>query len=145
MAFERIVEGTAAFDKRSSVPGKNYGIHGFEFRFLVKNDRGAVQFLLYTNWHLPHVQNELDQRPEDPKWRHLSCHPTPADLGYHSPVPHYEGQASMGPCPYLDGEPCFYDGSSLNAEKPYEILVAQGLDAMWAYLERYHAEVFTDG
>lgn len=29
----------------------------------------------------------------------------------------------MENCPYLDGKPCYYDGSGLNAEPVFDILV----------------------
>jgi hypothetical protein len=47
---------TPAYDKRAADPNKNYGVHGCEFRFYVKGERGAIQFVVYSHWHLPHVQ-----------------------------------------------------------------------------------------
>ena len=83
MSFERIVELTPAYDKRSNNPAENYGIHGVELRMVLKGAEGAVQFVLYTNWHLPHVARELKSR---------RLEPLPADLGYHSPCPMYDSQ-----------------------------------------------------
>jgi hypothetical protein len=83
--MERIVEFNPAYDKRDSDPSKNYGIHGVNLRMILKGTKGAIQFVVYTNWHLPHVQAELDRRHD-----HILCHPMPADLGYHSPTPRYE-------------------------------------------------------
>lgn len=99
--------------------------------------------------------------------------PMPADLGYHSPKPMYEGQLPMGaekfdfdhketlkgaagdiqiptrvltgtftPCQYLDGKPCYYDGSGLNAERIYEVLVAEGSAGVWRELRAYYDETF---
>jgi hypothetical protein len=135
--FERIVEILPAFDKRK----EGYGIHGCDMRMVLKGEKGAVGFTLYTNWMLPHVEKELDAKIHE-QFPHLSCHPLPADLGYHSPTPHYEGQKSMGPCEYLNGEPCYYDGSGLNAENIYHALLSRGSDGVWEELERCYNGVF---
>ena len=57
--MEKIVKFYPAFDRRKDPKG-NYGIHGVDMRMILKGDKGAVQFVLYTNWHLPHVQEELN-------------------------------------------------------------------------------------
>lgn len=137
--FRRDVEISPAFDRRNPSPAKNYGIHGAEMRFVLRGPDGAVQFLLFTNWMLPHVEEELDAKHGS----HTLCHPQPADLGYHSPRPMYEGQEPTPGCPYLDGKPCFYDGSGLNAERVFRVLVAEGGEAMWKELESYYASTFS--
>lgn len=130
--LRREVSMSPAFDKRHPDPRKNYGIHGVEMRMYVIGKRGAVQFVLYTNWHLPHVDAEL--RAKGPK---LSA--TPADLGYHSPIPTYEGQEDYGhdDCHLLGGR-CYYDGSGLNAERIFDVLRAEGSDGVWRELEKYY-------
>lgn len=134
-----MVEFDAAFDRRDPDPLKNYGIHGVEVRFVLKGKKGAVQFLLFTNWMLPHVQKEQDGRHGD----HIFCHPMPADLGYHSYKPTYEGQVSITEkCSYLDGQPCYYDGSGLNAERIYQVLLQEGDKGVWHELEEYYKQVF---
>lgn len=55
--MERIIEVTPAFDRRDPDPSKSYGIHGAEIRMVLKGDKGATQFVLYTNRHLSHVQD----------------------------------------------------------------------------------------
>jgi hypothetical protein len=133
--LKREVFISAAFDKRSADPKKNYGIHGVNLKFMLSGEKGAIQFVIYTNWFLPHVQKEIDHRPVDNMFPHLLCHPQPADVGYHSPVPVYEGQEEMDCC-YLPNGKCYYDGSGLQAEEVFNIMVAGGGDAMWAELER---------
>lgn len=44
-------------------------------------------------------------------------------------------------CEYL-GVPCYCDGSALQAEDYYEILVNQGEDALWKALENYYHQTF---
>ncbi len=79
--MERIVEITPAYDKRHSDPCRNYGIHGADLRMILKGDLGAVQFVLFTNWHLPHVTEELLQKPTDKLGIRCRFLPSPADLG----------------------------------------------------------------
>jgi hypothetical protein len=138
--MERIIKFRPAYDKRHTDPKRNYGIHGVELLFLLKGEEGAVQFVLYTNWHLPHVQKELELKSS-----HIHCHPMPADLGFHSPKPMYEGQTSLTEdCEYLDGKPCFYDGSTMNAERVFNVLLEKGDEGVWSELESYYKSVFNE-
>jgi len=127
------------------------GSHGVDLRMILKGNKGAVQFVLYTNWMLPHVTKEMDIRIlKEARQGALSdislrCtyHPLPADLGYHSPVAIYEGQDICSEsCEYLDGKPCYYDGSGLNAERIYEVLLEEGSDGVWRELEDFYKNVF---
>lgn len=145
MKFERIVRFEPAFDRRHSEPSKNYGIHGVSIRFVLKGDAGAVQFLLYTGWQLPHVEKESEARyaTQNPiPW--FILRPTPADIGYHSPHPMYDGQEPMNKeCEYIGGV-CYYDGSGLAAERYFDVLVAGGDDALWIEMENYYDSIFGD-
>jgi len=135
------------FNKPNCKPGKgnSHGKHGLEMRFVVKGDAGAVQFLLSTGW--------LPQRvlPDGIHVRHLNLEtsktfPLPADLGYHSKKPHYAGQEPIdGSCEFCDGQPCYYDGSSLNANDAMYALVNGGDKALWAFLDAYYVHVFEGG
>lgn len=126
--LERIVKFYPAFDKRDSDPKKDYGIHCVDLLMLVKGEKGAVQFRLFTGWYLSH----LDQKSE----------PAPADLGYHSLKPIYEDQTPISEnCEWLNA-PCYYDGSGLNAQRVFDVLLKEGSDGVWRELEEYYNEVF---
>jgi hypothetical protein len=141
MTIERITTVYPAYDKRNPDPTKNYGIHSAELKMVLKGELGAVQFLLYTGWYLEHVARELySNQRRDYEYSYFT--PQPADLGYHSTTPRYEGQPPSDECEYLEGKPCYYDGSSLNARKPYELLITLGSEAVWKYLEEYYIEKF---
>ena len=130
-----------AFDKRSSDPKKNYGIHGVEMAWYLTGAAGVIQFVVYTAWHLPHVQAELDAKPIESRFPHLLHKPMPADIGYHSYIPRYEGQTLMTEeCPLLDGAPCYYDGSGLNAEKGFVILCEKGSEGVWLWMEEWYQD-----
>lgn len=141
-AFKREIVFRPAWDKRSNDPKKNYGIHGVEMLWLLKGPNGVIQWLVYTNWHLDHVERELDGKSSG-RFPHLSCHPQPADLGYHSPVKMYDGQEVMTQsCEHLGGKPCYYDGSGLNAVPIFTLLKEQGSEAVWRELEAYYFSTF---
>jgi hypothetical protein len=129
--FERITEISGAYDKRDPDPKKNYGIHGMEIRFVLKGEKGATQFLVYTGMHLPNVQDWLFARSEG----YNQFSPTGADIGYHSKTPHYEGQTVIDQCcPYL-GCPCYYDGSGLQADEFMPRFLEGGDKVVWPMLE----------
>lgn len=148
--MEKIITFSPAFDKRNSEPNKNYGIHGVDLRMILKGDNGAVQFILYTSWQLPHVAKELENKilreAVTGKFNEYSLsifHPLPADLGYHSPTPQYEGQSiASESCEYCGGKPCYYDGSGLNAERVYKVLLEEGSEGVWRELEDYYNNIF---
>jgi len=142
MKFKRSIKFTAAYDKRHSNPSKNYGIHGVNIVFSLKGKKGAVTFTIFTNWELPHVQKEMDALPLG-DFPYLHHKPMPADLGYHSRKPMYdEHHITRDSCEWLDGKPCYYDGSTLNAEPIFEVLLKEGSDGVWRELEQYYNEVF---
>ena len=124
MTMKRITEFTPAYDKRDVNPNKNYGIHGVNMKMVLKGERGAVQFVLYTGWHLPHVA-------EEHRAKGYYAEPLPADLGYHSPLPMYGGDEPIDQeCEYLDGKPCYYDGSGMMAERIFGVLTEKGSDGV---------------
>lgn len=171
---------TRAFDKRDPDPEKNYGIHGMEMIFLLSGKLATVQFVLYTNWQLPHIQQEYADRAlnQGVQLSRLLIEPIPADIGYHCRVPMYEGQTPMRrivkirkakpikfqvkdkeftlpdikiehemeptPCPHLNNDPCFYDGSGLSAKAYFEELITNGEEALWEMMIGYYRRNLAD-
>ena len=132
-----------AFDKRNTNPKKNYGIHGVDILFTLKSKKGVIQFLIYTNWQLPNVQKEFDNRPPDPKFPYLFHEPMAADIEYHSYKPIYEGQEpSTNSCSLLGGKPCYYDGNSMKAEEYFNILRTGGDKKLWEVLAERYKDIF---
>lgn len=141
--FEKTVTFEGAYDKRDPDPSKNYGIHGVEIRFVLKGEKGATQFVIYTNWFLPYVQKELYAKgsiSSNLKFGHPE--PLGADIGYHSLRPQYGGQIKRDACQYLDGQACYYDGSSLSADEFIPEFLAGGSDAVWKMLEEKYRHHF---
>jgi hypothetical protein len=132
--LERIVELTPAFDGRP--PG---------LRMVLKGEKGAVQFVAYTDWYQPHVQQELAEKGERRYSSPLGIKPMGADVGYHSPHPMYEGDEPLTEsCEYLDGRPCYYDGSGTKAQAFVTVLLKEGSDGIWKALEREYRRLFGD-
>jgi hypothetical protein len=138
--MEKIIQFVPAYDKRNADPKKDYGIHGVVLRMVLKGELGATQFVLYTNWQLPNVTKEMRSGMAPNKY--FLYEPLPADLGYHSPKPMYESQKPMENCEYLEGKSCYYDGSGLNAESVYKILLEKGDEGVWKELEDYYIQTF---
>lgn len=144
--MEREVVFSQAYDKRNPNPSKSYGIHGVNLAMYLKGEKGVVQFIVYTNWHLPHVQEELIDRAVggDRLDIEMIAKPMPADLGYHSYTQMYEGQLETESCPLLDGHKCYYGGSSTNAYNVYDVLLKEGSEGAWRELEEYYDYVFNE-
>ena len=120
--------------------GGSHGRHGLDIVFIVKGDKGAVQFIVATDW-LPKYQ-----KPDEIGYRNVdwgSSKPYPMNLGYHSKVPSYEGhKPSTDSCIYCDGQPCYSDWSGLNASDAMYALVNGGDEALWNFLEKYYLFIF---
>lgn len=132
LTLERTVEMSPAYDKRDPDPTKNYGIGCVLITFILKGERGAVQFKMGSGWFLPQNKNA-----------HSDFYPSAWDKGYHSYIPRYDGQTTVtDSCHVLDGKPCYYDGSTLNAEPLLEVLLREGSEGIWRELEEYYKESF---
>lgn len=144
MELKRIVRLYPAFDKRNPSPKKNYGIHGVDLLMMLKGEKGVVQFKVFTNWQLPHVTEEqLNKSVFDKMDIRCSFMPMPADVGYHSYTPMYEGQEPVtNSCEYLEGKPCYYDGSGLHAEEVFRAMLKEGDEGVWRELRDYYNMIF---
>ena len=119
--------------------GGSHGRHGLNIRFVSKGEAGAVQFLLFTGW-LPQYAKPSVIGSRDCEWGQYVL---PADLGYHSKTPQYEGQKSSSfACEFCGDQPCYYDGSSLNANDAMYALVNGGDSALWDFLDAYYESTF---
>lgn len=128
-------------DKCKPGTGGSHGRYGMNIRFVVKGEHGAVQFLLYTGW--------TPQYAKPSSIGMLACDwgasTIPTDLGYYSKTARYDGQKPIDEaCEFCDGQPCYYDGSSLNANDAMYALVNGGGDALWTFLEGYYAATFNN-
>ena len=142
MSLERITWVSPAYDKRDAAPAKNHGIGACRITFIVKGPKGAVQFLVGTNWYCDSAREHRSRfRPLLHDEVIMGC-----DVGYHSPVPRYEGQEPMAqPCNLVDGGTCYYDGSSLRADSWVKKLIICGTAWLWPHLEGVYRHEFEGG
>ena len=109
-----------------------YGRHGMQIRFILTGPLGAIQFLIFLSDWTPGTIS-FGSAPG-------SLGSMAVDLGHHWSKPTYEGEVRRQ-CEYLPGGECYYDGSSLAAEKPFRVLVEDGPEAMWALLRKHYEAV----
>lgn len=147
--MERITIFKGAYDKRDPDPKKNYGIHGMHCFMVLKGDKGATHFIWNTGILLDRTMVEYIKEGRA-KYEmsgfgdhyHYLNQPMAYDVGYHSLVPQYEGQTSRENCEWLDGRPCYGDGSALRAEEWFKIFVEKGSEEIWKMLEDEYNEMF---
>lgn len=131
-SFDRVIGFRPAWDKRDPDPKKNYGIHCVDALFLVVRNHTAVEFQLMTGWWPP-----KNGRRADP------IGPLPSIVSYHAPQPwaDYLTEPTATDCRWTGGV-CYCDGSALDALSVFDVLVMDGLDAMWRQLEQRWVEQF---
>lgn len=133
MTFEREIKFDPAYDRSA----EGYGTHGVNMRWYLKGEKGIVQFVVYTNWHLPHKHKEYVV-----SGKVFMLAPMPADVGYHSPVKIHGHETEFDDCSLMPDGKCYYDGSGLQAESLFQILVSEGDEAVWQYMEDYYRRTF---
>lgn len=140
--FERIQRVRLPFDGRDPDPKKNYGIGSIVVWFILKGEKGAVQFQF--SWPaalLPHVAREHAMNG----WLRDN-EVMGYDVGYHAHTPQYEGHEPMKTECDLTGGKCYYDGSSLRAQEwADQIFSSPGMDhekRIWERLEAEYRERF---
>lgn len=95
-----------------------------DIKFFLKGEKGIIQFCITTNW--THRMIEFDEKIKSYAY----------DIGYHSPVPLYEGQKPMEKCSFY--KTCYYDGSSMYARKLFGKLINYGDEYIWNKMEEFY-------
>jgi hypothetical protein len=146
--LERLVIAQPAYDKRSPIPEENYGIGAVRFMFVLKGPRGAVHFLFSSGMYLPSAVEHLIRVHHEQGWglgdmARSALAPMGLSVGYHSPRPMFEGQpVAQESCGFLDGKPCYCDGSALVASKWMERFIQGGTEWLWRALEEEYRDRF---
>jgi len=142
--FERWVHFEPSRNWIRDTPSRNYGITTASITFFVRGPKGVVQWKIGTEWGIKSVRDHLAKFSV----RNIEEMRMPSgwDLGYHSYRPMYEGQEPLTEsCPILNGDRCYYNGSSLNADYLIEGFLAGGTDWLWPKLEEVYRAQFEDG
>ena len=123
--------------------GGSHGVSGLKILFVANGTEGAVQFVLSTGL-LPQYKKPSSIGTRD--MYGVESNMLPMDIWYHSKSPRYDGHEPISDtCEFCDGEPCYYDGSGLNANDAMYALVNGGDAALWEFLDAYYEAVFNDG
>jgi hypothetical protein len=127
--MKRVVKFRPSFDRRSDDPKKNYGIGCAILVFAVIGEKGAASFQIGTGWYPGKGQR---------------TGPSGYGIDYHSPVPQHEWhkEPSVSECEYLDGKPCYSDGTMLYSDEVLEVLILEGEEATWKRLEEFYENHF---
>ena len=115
-------------------------IHGCNLQMYLKGPEAVLQFVIYTNWHLPYVQDQVDARSPSKMSPYMFHTPMPFDRGCHSINPQYDGHTPMDYKCHLLSTDCYYDGSSLNAIDLMNVLRCKGMNGVWEELEAEYEE-----
>lgn len=142
MLFRQEIQWRPGFDHRENVnPNmRQYGQHGMEIRWLLHGPNATIQFLLMTPW-VPTLKPFTSFGQE--VWYRAMFGVMPADLGYHADHQQYEDQPLMENCDVRKPEcGCFYDGSGLQADALFRVLIVNGEEAVWLYMRNYYESRF---
>jgi len=136
--FIKEVTFSPAWDKTNPTINR----HCVEIIFLLKGEKGAIQFLLLSGWFLPESEQAFNHMIINGQFNPFK--PFPADLGYHSYIPMYKKHFPEENCAFLDGCRCYYHGSSLMAQRVYDRLLREGDKGVWDELEKSYQDTFAD-
>ncbi len=153
--FKKEVIFSPAWNNSDNDPTKPPGIDCVEMGFYLTGPLGVVQYKASTGWYLAgsvkpneyfkvkkmhSMDSYINKRAGTEICGDMFMN---VDLGYHSYKPMHEDHMCIDQeCPLLGGKPCYYDGSSMSSERVFDILVHQGSDGVWKYLEEFYNETF---
>jgi hypothetical protein len=119
----------------STKPGRNHGIHYAEMRMHLGTDDHEVVLTVNTGWYLPQTPNRFDHSAER----------MGSSVGWHSRRPILDTESGMCEepenCP-RGWETCYSDAAYLIANEGALLLVTEGTDATWDWLEELYNDRF---
>lgn len=146
MKLIKKMEIEPAWDKRNPDPSKNYGINCAMLKMSITGDKGALEFQMFTGFHLPHNEKELLERCKikssliklyfTPNARHLVFHYREPGAGHMS--------ESIDSCSFLGGAPCYGDYSDEYAEILTKTLIEEGSEKVWKIMETIYEVGFEE-
>jgi hypothetical protein len=135
--FTRRIMFTTAWNRKSEDPNKNYGIGAVHIMFGLIGDKGAITADFFTDWYLKNDQPGVDRH--NANGRGLPVINRLGSVDAHAYTPLYEDQfRSRDECCWLNGAPCYMDGSALQGGELLEMFIEHGLDALWVKMEEYY-------
>lgn len=116
--------------------GGSHGRHNAEMHLTVRGADAEITLVVSTGWDLPTVpaHHRLNRDPDYPRG---------AFVEIHTARPRYEGQDGGPPRPdgsCKDWAACYVDTGYTMSDKPTRLLVQEGSNAAWAWLETLYDE-----
>lgn len=133
--FEKIVHITPAYDSRN----KGGGIGNCKLVMVVKGPKGAVTFTMGTAWYLPATfewKQTCIERTGIESWETKGY-----AVGYCSPVQLHDYDEPRENCDWL-GCTCYGSIGFSISDEVKDILIKEGSDAVWKWLENYYRQIF---
>jgi hypothetical protein len=134
-AFTREIKILPGYDHRDDMTDR--GAHGCDMILILRGPDGAIAARISTGWmthplagryvHRGGRQARRDKPGVDAGVAHL--YPSGSYVGAHSLKPREAYLSSDPECSWLDGAPCYGDGSFTMADEVLEALAAGGSDA----------------
>lgn len=116
-------------------PGQSHGRHNAEMHMVLRGHVAEVILVVGTGWDHPDTPQSASIR------NHWDTLPNGRFVEFHSSVPRYEGHEPQGT--RCERWPvCFGDVGYSMADVPARLLVVEGSDAVWAWLENAYRENF---
>lgn len=152
-AIERIVHVRAAYDCIGVQPcvhgsprckpgsGYSHGRHNAELSMTVRGPDAEITLVIGTGWDLPTVPSHHRRARLDDDY------PRGRFVEFHTARPRCEGQDRGEPRPdgtCKDWADCYIDAGYTMSNEPARLLVAEGSDAVWAWLENLYNETQMD-
>lgn len=123
-----------------TTPGRNHGIHNAELHMGVRGPSAEVTLVINTGWDLPSVPNYVRQRT-------AMRHPIGSYIEFHTSAPQHEDHQPSIRLEMRDDDACktwdncYFDRGYLMAEYPATLLVTNGSEAVWEWLEMEHDRI----
>lgn len=119
----------------SAQPGRSHGIHNAVMSLSLHTDAHEVALRVNTGWYLPQTPNNFDRSAER----------MGSSVGWHSreDMPETDARGMRDPegCP-RGWETCFADMAYLLSNEGALLLVTEGTDAVWGWLEEMYNDRF---
>lgn len=112
--------------------GGSHGRHNAEMHLTVRGPDAEISLVIGTGWDLPTVPD-----------RHTHRGPTGCFVEFHTARPQYEGQDVRIPQSGDSCESwgaCYVNSGYSMSDEPTLLLVEQGSDVVWAWLEALYVE-----
>lgn len=120
--------------------GGSHGVHNAELHMLVRGPSAEVMLVISTGWQLPSVPERSRNILRYPSGSYVEFHTAAPQYTDHNPSIRVAVDADAA-CKSWDN--CYFDRGYLAAEAPATLLVTNGSDAVWAWLEAEHDRIVT--